>query len=89
MANLKSAKKEIRKTKRRSVRNLKKKREMRAIIREVRELAEAGKKKEAQDKFQQATKIIDKAAKNNLIHQNTAARYKSRLAKLVNKSDKK
>jgi len=31
-----------------------------------------------------ATKRIDKAAKTNIIHANAAARYKSRLAKLVN-----
>lgn len=31
-----------------------------------------------------ATKRIDKAAKSNIIHANAAARFKSRLAKLVN-----
>lgn len=35
-----------------------------------------------------AYKVIDKAAQNNTIHKNTAARKKSRLTKLVAKSAK-
>ena len=60
---------------------------MKALIKEVKELAEAGKKQEALEKFQLTTKKIDKAAKTHLIHKNTAARYKSRLAKRINKAD--
>jgi small subunit ribosomal protein S20 len=89
MANLKSAKKMVRKIKKRTARNSKKRRELRSIIKEVRELSEAGKKAEAEKKFIVATKKIDKAAKVNLIHRNTAARYKSRLAKRVNTSETK
>ena len=86
MANLKSAQKEIRKTKTRTVRNLNIKRKMKALKKEIIELAEAGKQKEAQEKFVLVTKQIDKAAKRNIIHKNAASRYKSRLAKLVNKT---
>ena len=88
MANTKSAKKAIRQTKTRTLRNLNMKKEMKALIKEVRELADKGKKAEAKKKFQIATKKIDKAAKSNFIHKNTASRYKSRLAKRINKSEK-
>ncbi len=84
MANTKSAKKAIRKIKTRTLRNAKKRREMNSIIKQVRDLVKAGKKKEAQKQFRTATKKIDKAAKTHIIHKNTASRYKSRLAKLIN-----
>ncbi len=35
-----------------------------------------------------AYSAIDKAEKNNILHKNTAARRKSRLAKMVNKIEK-
>jgi small subunit ribosomal protein S20 len=40
---------------------------------------------EAQKSLPKAYKAIDKAAKRGIIKKNTAARRKSRLAKLVNK----
>lgn len=86
MANTKSAKKAIRQTKKRTLRNLKKKREMKALIKEVRELAGKGEKEEALKRFEIATKKIDKAAKTHIIHKKTASRYKSRLAKRINKA---
>lgn len=39
------------------------------------------------DTFKVAQKSLDKAAKNNLIHKNKAARLKSRLSKLLKKSN--
>ncbi|MBN2015551.1 30S ribosomal protein S20 [Candidatus Dojkabacteria bacterium] len=89
MANLKSAKKAIRKTQTRTLRNLRQKREMLSLIKEVRLLASKGEKKEAEEKFKLATKKIDKASKTHLLHKNTAARYKSRLAKDINKGKTK
>jgi small subunit ribosomal protein S20 len=89
MANIKSAKKMIRKIKTRTLRNLRKRRELRAIIKEVRELADEGKRDKAQERFHVATKKIDTAAQTGLIHRNAAARYKSRLAIRINKSEDK
>jgi small subunit ribosomal protein S20 len=43
------------------------------------------KKAEAMKAFQQAVKILDKAAASGLIHKNNAARNKSRLAQFVAK----
>lgn len=84
MANTKSAKKAIRKIQKRTLVNLNKRRKLRRDIKEVNKLILEGKKKEADKAFQVATKTIDKAAKTHLIHKNTAARYKSRLAKKLN-----
>ena len=89
MANTKSAKKAIRQTKKKTLRNLQVRREMRGLMKEIRKLAEAGKKSEAVKKFKLATRKINKAAKAHVIHRNTAARYISRLAKRINKSKKK
>jgi small subunit ribosomal protein S20 len=88
MANIKSAKKRIRQTKKLSLKNLRIRREIKQLAKEITSLAGEGKKEEAQDKFKLATKKLDKAAKTNLIHKNTAARYKSRLAKRINKAEK-
>lgn len=87
MANLKSSKKAARQTKRRTLRNLKVKREMKTLIKKIHKLADEGKKEKAQEKYILVTKKIDKAVKTNLIHKNTAARYKSRLAKRINKAE--
>lgn len=89
MANTKSAKKAIRQTKTRTLRNLQKKREIKQLIKEVRKLVTKGKKEEASEKFKLATKKIDKAAKTHFMHKNTAARYKSRLAKSINRAGEK
>lgn len=89
MANLASAKKAMRQSRKRTVRNLNKKRKMRKLIKEVRDLADKGDKEKALKRFQLACKTIDKAAKSNVIHKNTASRYKSRLAKRINKTSKK
>ena len=88
MANLRNAIKEIRKTRSRTIRNLKQKREMKKVIKKVRDFADKGKKKEAEKAYVLATKKIDKTAKNHVIHKNTASRYKSRLAKRINKIKK-
>ena len=83
MANLSSAKKAIRVSKRKRAINIKKtesyKKERKAVL----DLLKAGKKAEAKKALSKAYKAIDKAAKGNTIHKNTAARYKSRLAQKV------
>lgn len=86
MANTSSAKKAVRKIKSRTLRNAKIKREIKRLTKEIKELADSGKKSEAEELFVTVTKKIDKAAKVNVFHENTAARYKSRLAKHINKS---
>lgn len=78
----KSAKKALRQSQRRKARNLRPKRKMRALVKQVRALASSEKKDEAQKLLPQTYKALDKAAKAGLIKENTASRRKSRLTKL-------
>lgn len=70
----------------RRVTALRRKRTMKSVVKEVRELIATDKKEEAQAKLNTAYKAIDKAAKRGVIKKNTAARKKSRLARLLAKS---
>lgn len=56
---------------------------MKTIIRQVTDAAKAGKKDEVMKLLPQAYKIIDTAAKKNLIHKKNAGHKKSHLAKLA------
>lgn len=82
MANLKSSKKDIRRTERRTLMNKPVRRNAELFPRKVRKLVAAGQVKEAQEMLSDAFKALDKAAKKNILHKNTVARTKSRLAKL-------
>lgn len=55
----------------------------RSKIKETKEAIAEGKIKEASQSLISAFSALDKAAKKNVIHKNTAARKKSRLAKKV------
>lgn len=81
----KSAKKALRQSKKRRQRNLRRLNAMKDIIKKIRKLVAENKKEEAQKLLPNAYKIIDKAAKTNVIKKNNAARKKSRLTKLINK----
>jgi small subunit ribosomal protein S20 len=83
-----SAKKAYRGSERKRVYNLRRNRVMKGTVKEVRELAAAGKGADAAAKLAAAYQAIDKAAKRGVIKDNTAARKKSRLAKAVAKAGK-
>jgi len=57
---------------------------MRKILKEVRSLVTLKNKEEALKMLPKVYKVIDKAAKTNVIKDNTASRKKSRITKLVN-----
>jgi len=78
-----SAKKALRSSKRKHVFNVRRKRAMKEMIKQIRTHVADGKKKEAQALLPGAYKAIDKAAKRGVIKKNTADRKKSRLAKLI------
>lgn len=86
MPLLKSAKKALRQSERRKVRNLKKKRAIKDVVGKIKKLAGAGKHTEALQLLPKAYQALDKAAKRNIIHKNTASRKKSRLTHLLKKS---
>jgi small subunit ribosomal protein S20 len=73
--NIASAKKNMRKSRAASVRN----RAQRSALRTALKKAHAG------DDTVAAVKLLDRAARKGLIHKNTAARHKSRMAKAAAK----
>ena len=85
----KSAKKYMRVTKRKTIRNKKIKGALRSAVKNVREAVLAGKTEDAKLWLEKAIKFIDKAAQKGVIKKNTAARKKSRLNKLVKNLVKK
>lgn len=83
-----SATKALRQSERRRVRNMRHKQAVTDTTKQLRKLAAAGKQKEAAALLPRAYKSIDKAAKTHILKQNTAARKKSRLARLVRSEQK-
>ena len=86
MAITQSAKKEIRASEKKAVFNLRRKRTMRLVIKEIGDLLKDNKVDEAQAKLSDAYKAIDKAAKMNTIKKNNASRTKSRLSARIKKA---
>lgn len=84
MANIKSAKKRILTSKKKSILNNDFKSSMKTAIKKVEKSVQENNVAEATKNFQIATKRIDKAQKIGIIKKNTASRQKSRLAKKVN-----
>lgn len=87
MANHKSALKRARQNEIRRQRNRSTKTKVKNIIKDVRVAAGGSENRETSVKSLDAAKsVIDKAAKNGVIHKRTASRKISRLSKLVNKA---
>ena len=80
MANHKSALKRIRNSETKRLRNRYQHKTARTAIKKLRE----SDKKEAETLFPSVVSMIDKLAKNNIIHDNKASNLKSQLAKHVN-----
>lgn len=89
MANIKSAKKRILTSKKKSVLNNDFKSSMKTAIKKVEKSVQDNNVEEAVKNFQVATKRIDKAQKIGIIKKNTASRQKSRLAKKINETSGK
>ncbi len=83
----KSAQKALRQSLRRKEKNLKRKEAIKSVAKKIKKLVSEGKFEEAKSLIPQAQKAIDKATKSYL-HKRTAARKKSRLTALVNKTAK-
>jgi len=82
----KSAKKALRQSERRRIRNLQKKRKIKNLLKEVKGLIFQKKIEEAKKLLPQVYKLLDKAAKTGLMKKNTATRKKSRITQLITKS---
>lgn len=81
MANHFSALKRAKQTAERTERNRAHKSRLRSALRQLRESIAAGDLNAAQANFNSTASVIDQAVRKGVIHDNTAARYKSRLSK--------
>jgi small subunit ribosomal protein S20 len=84
VANIKSQKKRILTNARRTERNRAVKSELRTLARRTREAVVAGDREKAQAALLLVSKKLDKAVTKGVLHKNTAANRKSKLAKQVN-----
>jgi len=89
MANLKSSKKDIRRTLRRTLANKPFRRNAEMFTKKVRKLVSLGNVSEAKELLPKAYKALDKAVRKNIIHKNNASRTKSRLVKAITKAEAK
>jgi len=80
MANHKSALKRIRSNESKRLRN---KFQHKTTRNAIKELRGTEKKKDAEKQLPQVTAMIDKLAKNNIIHKNKASNLKSKLTRFV------
>ena len=86
MPNSLSAKKSLRQNHKRRLRNRSQRTALRNVLKKARAAAAEDDAESTEKAFRLAVKRLDQAAAKNLIHRNAAARTKSRLAKLVQKS---
>lgn len=85
MANHSATKKDVRQATKRRERNKYYGKTTRNAVRDLREIKD---KKEASEKMPATVAMIDKLAKKGIIHKNTAAHLKSKLAIRINKLGK-
>ena len=79
MANIQSAKKRIRSSERRRVRNRVWRQSARTYVKNARSAMDAGDMESAEELVRQASKALDKAARKGVIHPGNASRRKGRL----------
>ncbi|HEY9421526.1 MAG TPA: 30S ribosomal protein S20 [Thermoanaerobaculia bacterium] len=83
MANTKSAEKRNRQNIKARERNRAHRSTLRTAIKKLRAAVSSGDAAAAQELLPKTLGVIDKTAQKNVIHANTASRYKSRLAQKV------
>lgn len=82
MPRTKSAKKQMRQAKGHAARNKAQRSALRTAIKKVKSAADP---KTLRAAYLEAEKLLDRSGRKRLIHPNTAARYKSRMSRLVKK----
>jgi small subunit ribosomal protein S20 len=89
MPQRKTAKKELKKTKKRKLKNLQVKNNVKTAIKNFKRAIETADKPLGAKTLSELYKALDKAATKKVIHKNLAARKKSRLSKLLAKKPEK
>ena len=84
MANHKSAEKRNRQAERRNEANRHNRSQLRTEIKKLRAAIDEGNQEQAKSLLVTTVSLIDKSIQKGIIHQNAAARYKSRLTSGVN-----
>lgn len=82
----KSAKKALRNSARKRERNVSQKEALKKAVKKVKKLVSEKKLDEAKKLFPQVQKLVDKAAKTNILKKNAASRKKSRLVAMMKKA---
>jgi len=85
----KSGKKALRQSKKKQTRNSAWKKQIRGLKKKIEALIKENKKEEAKKLLSSFYKTVDKAAKNDVIKKNTAARKKSKISKKIPASSEK
>jgi small subunit ribosomal protein S20 len=83
MANTVQARKRARQATKQRALNMSQRSALRTAIKKVRKAIGAGDKAAAQAVFKDSQCVIDSIADKNIVHKNTAARYKSRLSAAI------
>jgi len=83
----KSAKKALRQSAKRKIRNLAYKKKIKELVKKAKKLIQENQKEETKKLLPLVYKALDKAAKVGIIKKNTAARKKSLITKLINKAN--
>jgi len=88
MPQRKSAKKELKKNKKRRQQNLRVKQQIKSAVKKLKKALGAKEPTLRQQALKEIYKIFDKSAGKGIIHPNKAARKKGRFTKLLNKHNK-
>ena len=86
MANIRSSKKDLRRSAKKTIRNKATRTSLKTYVKKVKTAAAAGDTSGANEALVTAVSAIDKALQRGIIHKNQAARRKSRAAKAANKA---
>ena len=84
MPNIKSAKKRVKVTATKTLKNQMAKSSLKTTIRKYKEAIAAGNKELAADAYKAAVKKVDQSVAKGLLHKNTAARKKSQFTRMLN-----
>ena len=87
MPNIKSAKKRVKTTEARTLRNKMYRSEMKTIIKKFDMAVESGDKDAAKAAYLAAVKKVDQASARGILHKNTASHRKSKFTKKLNALD--
>lgn len=86
MPIIESAKKALRQSKRRKVFNIRKKNNVKDLVKKIKSLVAEKKNEEAKKLLPSLYKALDKASKTGVVKKNTASRRKSRITKSLSKA---